>query len=231
MAEGIQQSDVYLFADDTKVFKGILEEGDCNILQHDLNSMYEWTANSLLKFHPDKCVFMRIGNSNIDKFNYTLNGHQLRESTEEKDIGVIIDSKLSFDKHISTKINKANRIMGLIRHTMEYLDKENFLMLYKSLVRPHLEYANPVWSPYLKKHITAIENVQRRATKRIPGFKNKPYEERLKELNLPTLAYRRYRGDMIELFKIIKGFYDENVTEGMIPMYESKTRGRTEKIF
>jgi hypothetical protein len=65
----------------------------------------------------------------------------------------------------------------------------------------HLEYANSVWNPYKKKHITALENVQRRATKLIPGFKDMTYENRLRKLKLPTLAYRRKRGDMIEAFK------------------------------
>ena len=68
-------------------------------------------------------------------------------------------------------------------------------------VRPHLEYAHPVWSPHLKKHINNIERVQRRATKLIDGFKNLEYQERLLRLNLPTLAFRRLRGDMIEVFK------------------------------
>jgi hypothetical protein len=81
-----------------------------------------------------------------------------------------IDNKLSFDKHITEKVNKANSIIGVIRLTFEYLDLKTFRMLYVSLVRPHFEYANPVWNPYLKKHIDMIENIQRRATKLIPGL-------------------------------------------------------------
>ena len=68
-----------------------------------------------------------------------------------------------------------------------------------------------VWSPYKTKDIRMVENVQRRASKLIPGFKNLPYPERLKQLELPTMAYRRHRGDMIEVFKIQKGYYDEDV--------------------
>ena len=78
--------------------------------------------------------------------------------------------------------NKANSIMGAIRRTMEYLDIKIFEMLFTAIVRPHLEYANAVWSPSLKKHIQAIENVQRRATKYIPGLSNLSYPERLKKI-------------------------------------------------
>ena len=80
-----------------------------------------------------------------------------------------------------------------------------FILLYKSLVRSHLEYGQSVWSPYLLKHIDLIEGVQRRATKLIHNLKNLPYSERLKRLNLPTLVYRRARGDMIETYKIMHG--------------------------
>ena len=82
-----------------------------------------------------------------------------------------------------------------------------FLLLYKSLIRRQLEYAQTVWSPYKKKLIDAIEKVQRRATKVLPGMKNLPYEERLRKLNLPSMVYRRSRGDMIETFKILNGYY------------------------
>ena len=76
------------------------------------------------------------------------------------------------------------------------------------MVRTHLDYASSVWAPYKMKHIEIIENVQRRCTRQLPYMKNLPYQERLKKSNLPTLTYRRLRGDMIETFKIVKGFYD-----------------------
>jgi hypothetical protein len=70
------------------------------------------------------------------------------------DIRVVIDNKLTFNQHLSEKINK-----GVLRRTMEYMDCKTFKLLYTALVRPHLEYANQIWCPYLKKHIEAIENV------------------------------------------------------------------------
>ena len=99
--------------------------------------------------------------------------------------------------------------MGIIRRTFTYLDEHSFLMLYKALVRPHVEYANQIWSPYLRKDINSIENVQRRATKQIAGMRNLTYEDRLKKLKLPTLAYCRLRGDIIDTYtKILYEKYD-----------------------
>ena len=86
-------------------------------------------------------------------------------------------------------------------------------MLYVSLVRPHLEYTNPVWNPYLKKHIDMIENIQMRATKLIPGLSDLSYEDRLRRLKLPSLSYRRSRGDMIEVYKIMSGKYDPEINK------------------
>jgi hypothetical protein len=194
--------------------------------------MYKWTDKSLLKFHPDKCGIMRIGKT-VDKDRiYTMghDNHPLKVIKEEKDIGVIIDDKLSFSSHMSTKINKANAIMGTIRRTYAYMDEESFLLLYKALVRPHLEYANQVWAPNLKKDIVAIENVQRRATKLIPGYKDLTYKERLEHLKLPTLAYRRLRGDMIEMYKILTGKYDPNVSD-FVKVNTNDRRGHQLKVF
>ena len=76
-----------------------------------------------------------------------------------------------------------------------------FVKLYKAFVRPHLEYAQVIWSPHLKRHIDIVENVQIRATKLVDGLQNLDYRERLQRLNLQTLAFRRLRGDIIEMHK------------------------------
>ena len=230
----VTNSDPYLFADDTKLFKGIFNASDCAHLQQDLDRMCEWTNTSMLKFHPDKCKQMRIGNRDKPDKQYTLGDTHtpLARSDQEKDIGVIIDSHLSFEHHIAAKINKANATLGIINNTFEFKDEKTMTTLYKVLVRPHLEYANQIWTPHLIKNITAVENVQRRATKMIPGLRDLEYEQRLFKLRLPTLAYRRLRGDMIETYKILSGKYDTDVTEGLFNLrQDSDTRGHSLKIF
>ena len=234
LPETIQNNtDIYLFADDTKIFRAIYNDDDCQKLQEDLDSLYSWTNDSLLKFHPQKCKHMRISlhQSVPSPYHIGPEKHPVTYTSSEKDIGVIFDERLTFEQHLNEKINKANSIVGIIRRTFEYLDTSNFMQLYKSLVRPHIEYANQIWTPYLKKHITALENVQRRATKLIPSLKDLSYPERLRALNLPTLAYRRRRGDMIELYKILTPTYDPAVTTGFIQLSgDHITRGHSLKI-
>ncbi|CAL4122992.1 unnamed protein product, partial [Meganyctiphanes norvegica] len=129
----------------------------------------------------------------------------LSETSEEKDLGVVIDSDLKFSKHIKGIVAKANRMIGMIKISFESLDDDMFLNLYNTLVRPLLEYCVHAWSPYLKRDITLLENVQRRATRLVRRLKNMDYETRLKELKLTKLEDRRTRGDMILTYRLING--------------------------
>ena len=127
---------------------------------------------------------------------------EIKKTTAEKDLGVTIDNRLTFSVHINNTVKKANhQVMGMIRRTFKCIDKEIFALLFKSRVRPILEYGNTIWSPRLKKDSDAIERVQRRATKTVPSFATLSYPERLRVLNLPPLIYRRARGDMMETYK------------------------------
>ena len=138
-------------------------------------------------------------------------------------MGVYVDSELSFDEHISAKVKKANQLVGLIRRSFDYLDGKTFVKLYTALVRPHLEYAQTIWSPHLKKHQHIIEKVQMRATKLVDNMGDLEYSERLR-LNLPTLAYRRMRGDVIELYKHFRKYDRAIISNSFQPKERANRR-------
>ena len=229
------KSEMFLFADDTKIFRRISIKQDEVILQEDIKEMVKWADQWQLELHPDKCVKMSINNKELENRTYNMDDVILRNVKQEKDIGVIVDDQLKFEDHMYEKIKKANNMMGLIRRSFIHLDEEMFLKLYKALVRPHLEYANVIWHPTKIKDITAIENVQRRATKYLPSLKNLSYEERLQKLKLPTLRYRRLRGDMIETYKLMTGKYDHKIVNFMPKQHDSSTslltRGHQLKLY
>ena len=153
-------SEIFLFADDTKIFRNIKCPDDQKILQDDINTMLQWADKWQLEFHPDKCVSMPINNKEGRNLKYNMKEIELKQLRQEKDIGVIVDDQLKFEYHMYEKIKKANNVMGLIRHSFIHLDESTFKMLYKALVRPHTEYANTAWNPVKMKDITSIENVQ-----------------------------------------------------------------------
>ena len=201
----VLSSDTLLFADDTKVFRSITSKKDAQALQADIVALQRWSEKWLLRFHPDKCHVLTLGKFEDIKhtYRYTISNQELEHVFEEKDLGISFDTNLRFEEHISSKVQKANAIVGLIRRTFSFLDCSLFKKLYTTFVRPHLEYGQAVWSPFLKKYVDMLENVQIRATKLVDGLHKLNYSERLKILDLPTLVYRRARGDMIEVFKHI----------------------------
>jgi len=111
------------------------------------------------------------------------------------------------------------------------MDKSIFVLLYKTMVRPHLEYANSVWCPFKKGDIENIEKVQKKSHKVIIISLNKlPYLERLRQLKLPTLKYGRLPGDMIEVLKIIHNYYDTGASVKLNFNPVGSTRGNKFKL-
>ena len=160
-----------------------------------------------------------------------MDGKPLEIVDAKRDLGVLVDSNLTFRRHISATIQKANQMLGIIRRAFVNINKDVFIPLYKALVRPHLEYCTVSWNPRFLTDDRKLEAVQRRATKMIPGMHDLPYDERLKKLKLFSLHYRRERGDMIQVFKILHGI-DRINPEHMFKRPEyTHTRGHSLKLF
>ena len=187
-------STVKLYAEDTKIYREIKDPiTDCQLLQDDLNNLCDWALKWQLRFNADKCESMRITHSrDKSETNYFLE-KSLKDLDNFKDLGVTITRGLSWGNHISIIVTKANKILGSIKRSVGTANANVFSMLYKSLVQPILEYAAPVWCPYLVKDIHALENVQRRASRLALDQRkgDMSYEDRCKLLKWPTLSDRR----------------------------------------
>ena len=159
-----------------------------------------------------------------------MSGVNLEAVDCHKDLGVIISKNLKFDKQCKEACRRANMNLGFIARNFEFKSKKIVLPLYKSIVRPHLEYAIQFWCPYYKKDIEKLERVQHRATKMIPTLRNKPYEERIELLGLTTLKTRRLRGQLIQTFKILNQ-YDKIDYNYLFKLdVNSRTRGNDLKL-
>jgi len=202
------KTNIKMFADDTKLWNTIQHESDSQEMQEDLDTLREWSNKWLLDFNIEKCKVMHVGHKvatsySISRADGTL--CRLAEADEEKDLGVILTNDLKAGRQCREAARKAMNVLRTIKRHFTRLDKPTFLILYKSYVRPLLEYSIQAWSPCLRKDINCLEQVQRRATKLVVGLKRLEYADRLNELGLTTLEKRRVRGDLIETFKIVTG--------------------------
>ena len=107
-----------------------------------------------------------------------------------KDLGVMVDENLKLHVHMVRVVSRAFQILAVVNKSFVNLDAFTLPLLYKTLVRPHLDYGNVIWAPHSKLDQKAVERVQRWATKMVPTLKDLPYERRLERLNIPTLYYR-----------------------------------------
>ena len=122
-------------------------------------------------------------------------------------------------------------MLSILRRNFKEMDVDSFSSLYKVFVRSHLEYAESVWNPYYMYLIDDLEKVQKRATKILRQCRHLNYWQCfLKFLNLPTLAFKRNRGDMTEVYKILTGKYDPSLPSILHRNINSTTRGNPLKL-
>ena len=198
------KSNVSFYADDTKMFTNPTQNP--NFLQSDLQLVELWTETWLMSLNVNKCTVLHIGPNNRNN-TYLLKGLPLTNVDHQKDLGVIVSNDLKWENHIAMIVKRANSLIYLIRRAFKNHSCNTIMQIYKTYIRPLLEFAVSSWNPYFAKDIEILEKVQRQVTKIPPELKDLPYEERCSRLKLTSLRERRQRGDLIITFKILSGYY------------------------
>lgn len=206
-----------VYADDLKLFLPIRTTEDCSRLQELLNTFVSWCRRNKLIVSIPKCMVMSFTRrKRLISFNYRIDGVSLQKLEQVKDLGVLMDSKMTFDLHRASVIGRANRQLGFIcKIAKDFRDPYCMKSLYCSLVRPILEYAAIVWLPYQLTWILRIERVQkrfmRRALRNLPWrdpINLPPYSDRCRLLNLQSLEFRRNTQQATFVAKLLNGEVD-----------------------
>lgn len=211
----IDYSELLTYADDMKIFRVISAPNDALLLQNDLNNFYIWCKKNNLELNVNKCQAITYSRKRIRPLqrDYFLNNCLVPRVTTIRDLGVICDSELNFRSHYDNIVGRANSALGFVkRWSKEFSDPYVTKSLYTTFVRPLLEYASQVWSPYHQIHIKRIEAIQRRflrfALRGLPwvdNFNLPPYQDRLRLINLQSLEKRREVADIIFVHQIMSG--------------------------
>ena len=195
-----------IFADDSLIYNAINSPRDSLTLQADLDRLCLWSQANRMPFNTSKTNVLHITRSrNKQLFSYSMFGCDISPVSSIKYLGVTLNSKLTFDNHVNTVVTKAKRMLGFIWSVAGHASTDAFISLYKSLVLPGMEYAQPAWFPWTKTLSDQLESVHRTASrlalKQRRGHMG--FEERLRSLSLSSLAVRRDKFLIIFCFKVL----------------------------
>ena len=214
------------YADDCKLYANPIQ--NYRELQTDLNTVYRWCLDWLIPLNNGKCKVLHLGTNN-PKHIYMIDNEAVKMVDSQNDLGVIITSDLSWSNQVAYVARRANSASYMLFNAFRHPSRDTFLKLFKSYIRPILEYANVVWSPILQRDKELLEKVQRRATKKVLGYRTQNYQTRLRCLNLTSLEQRRKRGDLILVYKI---FHNPNMChlKTLFELNTNQLRGHVYKL-
>ena len=192
------------FVDDTKMGKKAATEQDAADMQQALDEMCRWADRWGMSFNVAKCKVMHVGHNNPG-FECNMGGVTQQETSEEVDIGVTMAKNLISGLQCKKAACTAQTVLAQFTRPFHFRNRHIFVKLYRTYVRPHLEFLVPAWAPSTRENIECLEKVQRRAVGMVSGLVGRDYESRLLELGMVTIEERRHQIDMVQIYKILHG--------------------------
>lgn len=231
-----------MYADDTKIFMRIQNQSDCSQLQSDLDRLAIYYTRNRLDINVCKCSFVSFTRKKLPtQFEYQINGIKIDKSDSVRDLGVLMDAKLTFSNHVDSIVGRAYKSLGFILRTSQpFSDIGCLKMLYYSYVRSILEYCSSIWNPQYLIYIQSIEGIQNKFLKHLNyryyrGYgRSVDYRESRQYHHILSLENRRKLADMTLLHGLCNGYID--CTELLLKMLclnvpSKRTRHTKTKLF
>ena len=198
------------FADDTKIWRGVKTQEDCDQLQADLQSVYGWAETINMAFNSDKFEWIRysLTPQSAPVFQYlSPDQSDIEQQDNLRDLGVRLSADLSFNLHIEKAVTTASQMVGWAMRSFRSRGSYILMTIFKSLVQPHLDYCSQLWCPSAQYQINRIEKVQKSLISRIwdGRLSGLDYWQKLKLLRVYSQERRRERYVIIFLWKLTQG--------------------------
>ena len=236
------KSDVKLFADDTSLFSLVNNpQSSAKILNEDLDLINKWAFQWKMSFNPDitkqaqEVLFSRKTSKTIHP-DLTFNNSVVQKASSQKHLGLILDQKLTFNQHLKEKFSKATKGIGVLRKLSHYLPRSSLVTIYKSFIRPHLDYGDVIYDqPNNATYCDKIETIQYNAALAITGAIRGTSKERLyEELGLEFLSSRRWFRRLCLFHKIFttkSPSYLHNLIPANLRPYNTRHNQNISEIF
>lgn len=235
----LKYTKILIYADDMKLFMEIKNNEDSIMYLNEIYEFDTWCSKSLLQLNVKKCSLIAFSRKrNTPQITVTLGNQTVEKCQRVRDLGVILDAKLTFTDHYNTIIHKANNTLGFIkRFGYNFQDPYTIKILYVTYVRSILEYCSIVWSPFMKTHVDRIESVQKQfllyALRKLGWavFPLPSYEARCMLIDIQTLKERREIAMVIFVNDIVSHRIDSTNLLSCLNFYTPTRSLRTRNLF
>ena len=223
-----QNSCFLMYADDSKIFRIVESLSDCDRLQNDLDRLINYCFDNFLYLNIKKCNVITFSRKREPiMYKYRLNNEIISRQSEVRNLGVHLDSKLTFGPHIGLITAKAYRMLGFVMRTGGELKQiTTLILLYNCFVRSILEYASTVWNPQYNVYIDNIERIQNKFLRflecKYPSFDSS---------NIKSLLQRRIVRDQLFIHKILNNIVDSSFLLNSIGFRCPRVNTRNTSLF
>ena len=223
LLENLKETTPCLYADDTQIFASSRDYNELiDKLNFDLKNISDWLTRNKLQYHLTKTKFMIIGSTyNLNNKVYnnpvTLNNKPLSRTSTFECLGVLLDEKLKWDKHIEKILKKVGSGIAMLRRAKKFIPTSLLQMMYNALIQPYFDYCSPLWDICGKHLLDKLQKYQNHAARIIAGVS---YEidstDVLETLGWETLESRRQRMKSVFLYKILNDYTAPNLKQSLV---------------